>query len=187
MATRSTLRTFFGIGQGTGTGTGKPAAGDPPPPAENPDQVDGNDPETDPNNANDPDNQTARQQLRQNMQNVIDADAADEAEADGDTDMAAARTRERARCARIFGSAAAVGRQDLAGHLAFNTTMGAGRAIAMMQAAPAGASTGGLDAAMAGLGAQRPGPAPAPKAAAKKVEEGWDAAFTAAKSRTAGK
>lgn len=64
-----------------------------------------------------------------------DASAADE-----DDKEKAARTRERARCAAIFGSKAAGSRPDLAAHLAFNTSMSASEAIGMLGAVAASAA-----------------------------------------------
>jgi hypothetical protein len=64
-----------------------------------------------------------------------DPDADDGDESDKEK---AARARERARCAAIFGSKAAASRPDVAAHLAFNTSMSATEAIGMLGAFAAG-------------------------------------------------
>jgi hypothetical protein len=59
-----------------------------------------------------------------------------------DDKQKAARAKERARCAAIFGSKAAAGRPDVAAHLAFNTAMSAREAVGMLDAIGAGAQAG---------------------------------------------
>lgn len=74
-----------------------------------------------------------------------DKDKKDEAKADDDSDeemrgnstAAAARKRERARCAAIFGSKAAGKNPVLAANLAFNTSMTRKEALAVLEATPA--------------------------------------------------
>lgn len=66
-----------------------------------------------------------------------DPEAEDDA---GESDKEkAARAKERARCAAIFGSKAAGSRPDVAAHLAFNTSMRASAAISMLNAFASGA------------------------------------------------
>ena len=58
---------------------------------------------------------------------------------DGEDESAKkARARERARCASIFGAAAAAGNLPLACELAFNTGLSSRSAVAMLNAAAAG-------------------------------------------------
>jgi hypothetical protein len=72
-----------------------------------------------------------------------DADAEDkDEEMRGNSPAAAARQRERARCAAIFGSKHAEGRAPLAAHFAFNTAMTRSEAIAALAATPAAAQPG---------------------------------------------
>ncbi|HEY9213856.1 MAG TPA: hypothetical protein VIQ29_13540 [Ancylobacter sp.] len=65
----------------------------------------------------------------------------------GNSTAAAARRRERARCAAIFGSAAAGKNPVLAANLAFNTSMTRTEALAVLDATPAPVSASNLSRA----------------------------------------
>ena len=95
----------------------------------------------------------------------------------GNSPVAKARRKERARCATIFSHEAAAENLDLAAHLAFNTSMARGEAIATL--ARGGAPQGGILAgAMRGYAGQRPGNPPAPeKPKAQQIAASWDVAF----------
>lgn len=67
-----------------------------------------------------------------------DPDAEDDS-GESEKEMAA-RAKERARCAAIFGSKAAAGRPDVAAHLAFATDMSANQAIGLLNSFAAGAA-----------------------------------------------
>lgn len=71
------------------------------------------------------------------------AEAQGDPDAEDDTNESdkekAARVKERARCASIFGAKAAASRPDFAAHLAFETSMSAKQAIGMLAAFAAGA------------------------------------------------
>ena len=96
----------------------------------------------------------------------------------GRSPLAQARRRERARCMAIFAHAAAKANPDLAGHLAFNTSLPRGQAIAALKHGGA-AGRGQLAGAMAGYAGQRPGAPPVEKTRAQAAVEGWDHAFDA--------
>lgn len=104
-----------------------------------------------------------------------DGDEDDEA----DPQARAARKRERARCAAIFGSKSAGKRPDLAAHLAFNTGLPRREAIGLLKAAAAGDEPGkivGLSSRMEAYGELRvSGSAPAPSRR-QAVTSSWDAA-----------
>lgn len=83
---------------------------------------------------------------------------AEEDERDESDKEKAARKAERARCKAIFSCAAAGTRPDMAAHLAFNTSMSATGAVAMLDAIAAGnAPTGALGQRMASLNLPNPG------------------------------
>src|SRR5471032_558437 len=103
-------------------------------------------------------------------------------ELDGDPDddddgekEKATRTAERARCAAIFGAAAAGSRPDVAAHLAFNTDMASADAIKMLNTvASGGAPTArSLSSRMSSVQTPNPGasstPSPAGGGAAASV------------------
>lgn len=100
----------------------------------------------------------------------------------GKSGAAQARARERARCAAIFGCKAAGANPALAAHLAFNTALPRGAAIAALKAGAVGvptARTGGLAARMgaqprAALGMT------APATSEQSVMQGWGSAFAKA-------
>lgn len=79
-------------------------------------------------------------------EDLDDEDDSDE-EMRGNSASAKARRRERARCAAIFGSAAAGVRPDIAASLAFTTNMSRREAMSVLQTAAAG----GAPARQAGL------------------------------------
>ncbi|MCK8784134.1 hypothetical protein M0638_07060 [Roseomonas sp. NAR14] len=90
-----------------------------------------------PKKPDDEDGETTRKVKRRAKQKGDDEDqddADDEEEREGDA-ARAARRRERARCAAIFRSPLAAANFDGAMHLAFETTMPARAAIALMSAA----------------------------------------------------
>ena len=111
----------------------------------------------------------------------------DDEEMSGKSAAAQARGRERARCASIFASQYAQGREAFAAHLAFNTTMPRSEAIAMLKmapaaAAPAPAAAPGSRAAHPGRGAQNPdvtSTAAPPKARKQQISDSWGAAHEA--------
>lgn len=77
---------------------------------------------------------------------------AKKAEDDEDSgDAKKARKAERQRCAAIFASTSAGVRPDLAAHLAFNTDMTSGDAIAMLEVAAAGSQKSTLASRMSGV------------------------------------
>lgn len=94
-----------------------------------------------------------------------DADAGDDTETDKEK---AARASERARCAAIFGAAAAGTRPDVAAHLAFSTDMAAAEAIKMLNSFAGGAamSARSLSSRMSAVQTKNPGTGAAPAAAA---------------------
>lgn len=116
-------------------------------------------------------------------------DEQDEAD-ERDPQARAARHRERARCAAIFGSKHAAGRVAAAAQLAFKTKMSAREAIGVLASLPAedagtGARSGGLSAAMGALGTPRPtGSAPPAPSGRKALASSWDAAASRAGIRT---
>jgi hypothetical protein len=100
---------------------------------------------------------------------------------DRDPKARAARKRERARCAAIFGSKHAAGRVAAAANLAFNTKMTASQAIVVLKTLPqeeAFASTGGgLGERMGAYGGHRPSAfAPPPPSGRQAKANSWDAA-----------
>jgi hypothetical protein len=100
---------------------------------------------------------------------------------DRDPKARAARKRERARCAAIFGSKHAAGRVAAAANLAFNTKMTASQAIGVLKTLPqeeASASTGGgLGERMGAYGGHRPSAfAPPPPSGRQAKANSWDAA-----------
>ena len=86
-------------------------------------------------------------------------DEDEEAEEDeGDDKEKAARQTERARCKAIFSCAAAGVRPDMAAHFAFNTSMSARSATAMLDAISAGTPVAtGLSSRMASFALPNPG------------------------------
>jgi hypothetical protein len=103
-------------------------------------------------------------------------------EDDRDPKARAARKRERARCAAIFGSKHASGRVAAAANLAFNTKMTASQAIGVLKTLPqeeasASASAGGLGARMDAYGSHRPGAFAPPQPSRRQAKaDSWDAA-----------
>lgn len=95
----------------------------------------------------------------------------------GNSPLAKARRRERARCAAIFASEAALKNPNLAGHLAFNTNMPRAAAIATLAQGGAAGRGGVLKTAMADFAGARPGAPPVEKTQAQVTASGWDAAF----------
>ena len=92
----------------------------------------------------------------------------DDEEMSGNSASAKARRRERARCAAIFASPAAGIRPDVAAHVAFNTNMSRGDAIAMLDSVSAGhqaPSRQGLGSRMADAAVPHVGSSPGPGAA----------------------
>ncbi|MFH5923839.1 hypothetical protein [Roseomonas xinghualingensis] len=120
-----------------------------------------------------------------------DEDAEDDEEQDEkderDPKARAARSRERARCARILGSKAASGRAAAAANLACNTTMSAKAAIRLLGTLPKQqAAVPGLGQRMAALG-NHPSSAEAPVPDRKKAAAAsWDAAMKRAGIATRG-
>ncbi|AQS88264.1 hypothetical protein AA101099_1780 [Neoasaia chiangmaiensis NBRC 101099] len=117
-----------------------------------------------------------------------DGDDADDDDADDEEDpkARAARKRERARCAAIFGSKSAGKRPDLAAHLAFNTSLPRREAVSLLKAAAAGEEPKktGLSARMESFGDFRvSGSAPSPNRR-QAVTSSWDAAAASAGIKT---
>jgi len=117
-------------------------------------------------------------------------DDEEEDDDEGDTVTKAARSRERDRCAAILGADAAQGREPAACHLAFNTSMSARRAVALLGGL--GSSTAFSGGASGTRGIQRSwdkalenanaSPAPAsgpgqPPKASPSIQSAWDRAF----------
>lgn len=111
-----------------------------------------------------------------------DADDGDDTETEKEH---AARVKERARCAAIFGAASAGTRPDVAAHLAFSTGMAAAEAIKMLNSFAGGgpAAARSLSSRMARVQTKNPGAGAAPGAAAG----GNSAAAVAAQIIAAGK
>lgn len=136
---------------------------------------------------NQPDNPDDSQDDPNNSQDNTDdddddLDDGDEGGDDPDSEMrgrsaaAAARRRERARCAAILAHPAASLRADYAGHLAFNTRLSRREAIALLKAAPK--AGGGLSGRMADYAGQRAGASNAnPGTSPTTIASSWDAAF----------
>jgi len=100
----------------------------------------------------------------------------------GSSALAAARRRERARCAAILRSEFAEGRRALAAHLAFNTAMTRSEAIAFLKTCPAAAAPAPSPAAHLGRAARNPNlSACAPPAGSRSQQLAgmWDRAFQA--------
>jgi len=98
----------------------------------------------------------------------------------GASAAASARRREQARCAAIFATRAAGRNPVLAAQFAFRTRLPRGEAIAMLEAAPAPASTS-TDRA-----ARNPqvGPGGSPETHSRQaIASGWDHAFAKVSSR----
>lgn len=114
-----------------------------------------------------------------------EVDAADGDDQETDKEQAA-RVNERARCAAIFGAAAAGARPDVAAHLAFSTDMAAADAIKMLNSFAGGGPLAqrSLSSRMASVNIQNPGAVVAPAAAAPS---GNSAVAVAAQIIAAGK
>jgi hypothetical protein len=117
-----------------------------------------------------------------------DDDDADDDDADaemrGRGPAAAARRREQARCAAIFGCKAAGRNIEYAAHLAFNTRLGRREAIGLLKAAPAASSGGGLSRAMDRYAGARPGPDRVPASnSAKAIADSWDKVLTSTQGK----
>lgn len=104
-----------------------------------------------------------------------DGDEDPDKEMRGNSPIAAARRRERARCAAIFASAAAGRNPVLAAKLAFNTAMPRDEALAVLEGTPAPAAAANAARAarnpQLGVGGERQTDSRAAAAA------GWDKAF----------
>jgi hypothetical protein len=144
------------------------------------------DPPADPNPNNPRDSQNDPQDSEDdnNSDDEDDDETADEddpsMEMRGRNPLAAARRRERARCAAIFGCAAAGQNVDYAAYLAFNTKLGRNEAIRMLKAAPKGPSS--LSNRMASHAGQRVGAsAPGSASTPSNIASSWDRAFKAAR------
>jgi len=83
------------------------------------------------------DEKEARRAKKAEDEDLDDEDDSDE-DMRGSSASAKARRRERARCAAIFGCAAAGVRPDIAASLAFTTTMSRREALSVLQTAAAG-------------------------------------------------
>lgn len=83
------------------------------------------------------DEKEGRRAKKAEDEDLDDEDDSDE-EMRGSSASAKARRRERARCAAIFGCAAAGVRPDIAASLAFTTTMSRREALSVLQTAAAG-------------------------------------------------
>jgi hypothetical protein len=96
----------------------------------------------------------------------------------GDAKASAARRRERARCAAIFGTKAAGARPDVAAHLAFESNMGRRAACSLLKTLAAGqASVKGLSARMEGMQNVGPGQDRASAPTGRQaLNASWDAA-----------
>jgi len=104
-------------------------------------------------------------------------------EDDRDPKARAARKRERARCAAIFGSKHAAGRVAAAANLAFTTKLTASQAISVLKTLPGGESAegGDLGTRMQGYGGHRPAASAPPQPSGRQaVTTSWDAAATRA-------
>jgi hypothetical protein len=104
-------------------------------------------------------------------------------EDDAEPKARAARKRERARCAAIFGSRHATGRVASAAHLAFNTKMTSAQAIGVLKTLPREqASAGnGLGARMDAYGSHRPSASSSPAPNSRQTASAsWDRAFAKA-------
>jgi hypothetical protein len=113
-----------------------------------------------------------------------EAGAADDDDTETDKEQAA-RVKERARCAAIFGAASAGTRPDVAAHLAFSTDMPAAEAIKMLNSfAGDPAAARSLSSRMARVQTKNPGAGAAPGAASPA---GNSAAAVAAQIIAAGK
>jgi hypothetical protein len=126
------------------------------------------DSETEDEGAEDGDEEGKKAKKAKKASRADDGDDEDEeAEDEDDQKEKAARRAERARCAAIFRCGAAGVRPDMAAHLAFETSMSAKKAIAMLDvAASGGAQRAGLSRRMSAV--QNPSvggdSAPAPSA-----------------------
>lgn len=102
----------------------------------------------------------------------------------GNSAAAAARRRERARCAAIFASKAAGKNPTLAANLAFNTSMSRQEALVVLESTPAPAAADhGRSARNPDLGAGGSSSASGSQVIASR----WDRAFSAANPRGAKK
>lgn len=105
-----------------------------------------------------------------------DGDEDPDKEMRGNSPAAAARRRERARCAAIFGSKAAARNPVLAAKLAFNTSMSRTEALEVLEGSPAPASAAASDRAarnpqLGAGGSMQPD-------SKQAIQAGWAAAYS---------
>ncbi|WP_338662622.1 hypothetical protein VQH23_21035 [Pararoseomonas sp. SCSIO 73927] len=120
----------------------------------------------------------SRRTAAEEDEDAEDDDEEQDEKDDRDPKARAARSRERARCARILGSKAAAGRAAAAANLACNTTMSAKAAVKLLGTLPKQqAAAPGLGQRMADLG-NRPSAAETPAPSRKQqAAASWDTAM----------
>lgn len=106
----------------------------------------------------------------------------DDEEMHGKSAIAAARLRERERCAAIFACRAAGRNPELAANLAFSTRMTRTEAVAVLQGTPPPASPDNPERAARN---PRVGPGGSPQLTSQQaIADSWDRAFARATNRT---
>lgn len=102
-----------------------------------------------------------------------------EIEMRGSSAIAKARRREQARCAAIFGCAAAGRNPELAANLAFKTRMARDEAIAILEATPGNRSAQGVNADRSARNPAVSGTGGPQVSAQHEIAKSWDRAFAA--------